>query len=237
MNTERLNNKICPNCGVILDEGLEKCPLCESVPDGKTGVDDERYPSEILHLSEKKTRTQLWELSAIIAFSANLICIIVDMVIVKGLNWSLYAVTSITGLWLFITAFTFLLKRLIPLGLLLAVTTLAMLLIFDMLNPPVTWFMDIGLPVSVTFWILFGLYMVILRKLRWRGFNMLGYILIEISVLCMVIDIFTDLHLRGSILIDWSAITAATLVPLAGILFFMHYRMKRGKNLRSFFHV
>ncbi len=237
MNTERLNNRICPNCGVILDEGLEKCPLCESLPDGKRGKNDERYPSEILHLSEKKTKIQLWELSAIIAFSANLICIIVDMVIVKGLNWSLYAVTSITGLWLFITSLTFLLKRIISLGLALAVTTLAMLLIFDMLNPPLTWFTGIGLPVSVTFWILFALFMVILRKLRWRGFNMLAYILIEISALCLVIEIFTDLHFEGRMLIDWSAITAATLVPLAGILFFMHYRMKRGKNLRSFFHV
>lgn len=234
---DEINNSICPNCGVILDDGLKKCPLCESVPDEKMEKKDEKYSSDILHLSEKKSRIQLWELSAIIAFSANLICIIVDMVIMKGLNWSLYAVTSITGLWLFITSFTFLLKRLLFLALALAVTTLAMLLIFDMLNPPIKWFTEIGLPVSLTFWILFGLFMMILRKLRWRGFNMLAYILIEISVLCMVIDIFTDLHLEGSISIDWSAITAATLVPLAGILFFMHYRMKRGKNLRSFFHV
>ncbi len=233
----KTDNKICPNCGVILDEGLEECPLCRSLPDEKKKKGSEKYSSDILHLSEKKSRIQLWELSAIIAFSANLICIIVDMVIVKGLNWSLYAVTSITGLWLFITSFTFLLKRLILLGLSLALTTLAMLMIYDMLSPPMTWFMEIGLPVSLTFWILFGLFMVILRKLRWKGFNMLGYILIEISILCMVIDIFTDLYIRGSVLIDWSAITAATLVPLAGILFFMHYRMKRGKNLRSFFHV
>ncbi len=234
---DKINNKICPDCGVILDEGLEKCPLCESLPDKKKEKDDKKYSSDILHLSEKKSRIQLWELSAIIAFSANLICIIVDMVIVKGLNWSLYAVTSITGLWLFITSFTFLLKRLVSLGLALAVTTLAMLMIFDMLNPPITWFTAIGLPVSVTFWILFALFIMILRKLRWKGFNMLGYILIEISVLCMVIDIFTDLYLKDYVVIDWSAITAATLVPLAGILFFMHYRMKRGKNLRSFFHV
>lgn len=232
-----MNNKICPDCGVILDEGLVECPLCKSVTDEKTEKHEGKYSSDILHISEKKSKIQLWELSAIIAFSANLICIIVDMVIVKGLNWSLYAVTSITGLWLFITSFTFLLKRLVLLGLALAVTTLAMLLIFDMLNPPMTWFKAIGLPVSVTFWILFALFMMILRKLRWKGFNMLAYILIEISILCMVIDIFTDLYLRGSVSIDWSAITAATLVPLAGILFFMHYRMKRGKNLRSFFHV
>lgn len=232
-----MNNKICPNCGVILDEGLEKCPLCKSVAEENTDRSDEKYPSDILHLSEKKSRKQLWELSAIVAFSANIICIIVDMVIARGLNWSLYAVTAITGLWLFITSFTFLLKRLISLGLVLALTTLAMLLIFDMLQPPVRWFIEIGLPISLTFWILFALFMIILKNLKWKGFNMLAYILIEVSVLCMVIDIFTDLHFKGKVLLDWSAITAATLVPLAGILFFMHYRMKRGKNLRSFFHV
>ena len=232
-----MKNNICPNCGVILDEGLEICPLCKSRPKEDSNEKGELYPSDILHLSEEKSRIHAWELSAIIAFSANLICIIVDMVIVKGINWSLYAVTSVTGLWLFITSFTFLLKRPAMLGISLAITTLAMLIIFDMLSLPVTWFMGIGLPISLSFWILFAIFLFILRRLRWKGFNVLAIVFIELSALCIVIDIFSDLALRDKIFIDWSAITAATLVPIAGVLFFIHYRMKRGKDLRSFFHV
>lgn len=232
-----MKNKICPNCGVILDEGMEVCPLCKSGPEEVPGESTELYASDILHLSEKKSRIHLWELSAILAFSAALICIIVDMVIIKGLDWSLYAVTSIAGLWLFITAFAFLLKRPFLLGLSLSLITLAMLIIFDLLSPPLSWFVSIGLPVSLSFWILFAIFLFTVRKLSSRGFNVLAIVFIELALLCLCIEIFTDLALKDKIVIDWSAISAATLVPIAGILFYMHYRMKRGKDLRSFFHV
>ncbi|MDT8401229.1 MAG: hypothetical protein RQ743_06010 [Bacteroidales bacterium] len=232
-----MKNNICPNCGVILDEGLDLCPLCRSKPEAEKNEKSELYPSDILHLSEKKSRIYTWELSAIIAFSANLICIIVDMVIGKGLGWSLYAVTSITGLWLFITSFTYLLKRPALLGTSLLVITLSMLIIFDLLAPPVSWFVEIGLPLSLSFWVLFALFLFILRRVKLRGFNVLAIVFVELSVFCIFIDIFSDLALRDKIFIDWSAIAAATLVPLAGVLFFIHYRMKRGKDLGSFFHV
>ncbi len=232
-----MKDKICPNCGVILDEGLEICPLCKAGPDESPVENTEAYPSDILHLSERKSRIHAWELSAIIAISANLICLIVDIVIVKGLNWSLYAITAITGIWLFITSFTFLLKRTAMLGISLALTTLAMLVIFDILSLPMEWFVGIGLPVSLSFWILFALFMLIMKKLKSKGFNVLAIVFIELSALCIIIDIFIDMALQENIIIDWSAITAATLVPVAGVLFFMHYRMKRGKDLGSFFHV
>lgn len=232
-----MKDKICPNCGVILDSGLEICPLCKSSREKDHNEKGEVYPSDILHLSEKKSRIYTWELSAIIALSANLICIIVDMVILKGLSWSLYAVTAITGIWLFITSFAFLMKRPAMLGLSLAVTTLVMLIIFDLLSLPLEWFVGIGLPVSLSFWILFALFIFIMRKLKSKGFNVLAIVFIELSALCIIIDIFIDMALMENINIDWSAITAATLVPVAGVLFFMHYRMKRGKDLGSFFHV
>ena len=232
-----MKNNICPNCGVILDEGLDICPLCKSGPEEKLDEKSELYPSDILHLSEKKSRIHVWELSAILAFSANLICIIVDIVIVKGLEWSLYAVTSITGLWLSITSFAFLLKRPLLMGLVLSIVTLVMLIIFDLLSPPINWFVGIGLPVSLSFWILFALLLFIRGKLKFRGFNILGILFIELSIFCISVDIFTDLTMKDKIFIDWSAIAAATMVPIAGILFFIHYRMKRGKDLGSFFHV
>jgi len=232
-----MKDRICPNCGVILDEGLEICPLCKSVPDEPGDERAEIYPSDILHLSEKKARIHTWELSAILALSASLICLIVDMVIGKGLNWSLYSVTSVVGLWLLITSFTFLLKRPVLLSITLSITTLGMLAIYDIIQPPAEWFVGIGLPVSLSFWILFAFFIFILRSLKSKGFNVLAIVFIELSALCIILDIFIDLALTGNITIDWSAITAATLVPVAGVLFFMHYRMKRGKDLGSFFHI
>ena len=232
-----MQKNICPNCKVELDEGIEVCPLCHGYGTGRKEGKSKSESTETLKESIRKSRIYAWELSAIIAISAIIVVIIVDLVIVKGLGWSLYAVVSVTGLWLIITSFTFLLRRPVFLGISLALSTLGMLIIFDLLKSPVNWFVGLGLPISVSFWILFAIFLIIIRKLKRKGFNMLAFVLIEISILCIIIEFFGDLYSDRTIFLDWAAITAATLVPLAGILFFIHYRMKRGNDLRSFFHV
>ncbi|MDX2415761.1 MAG: hypothetical protein QNK33_11270, partial [Bacteroidales bacterium] len=75
------------------------------------------------------------------------------------------------------------------------------------------------------------------RRVKSKGFNILAFILLAIAILCTSIELSLDLFLDNNVTITWSAITAATIVPFSGILMFLHYRLKRGKNLGSFFHI
>ena len=111
------------------------------------------------------------------------------------------------------------------------------LCLFDLYSPPVSWFVGIGLPITIAFSVLLACLLLLAKKSRHPGFNLLAYLLIALALLSLVIEIFTDLHIHGKVDMEWSAIAAASVFPFSSILLFLHFRFKRGRNLGSFFHI
>jgi hypothetical protein len=58
-----------------------------------------------------------------------------------------------------------------------------------------------------------------------------------LSGFCIVAEVFIDKYLSDVVDIRWSAIVAVSVLPIALVLLFVHYRMKKGKRLDSYFHV
>jgi hypothetical protein len=232
---------LCANCGVELDEGLTTCPLCgftTGEPDiSKQGDKPAYFPSDIILLHRKETRRHIWELSGIISFSGIAVCTIVDLVIGKNLHWSLFADISILASWIFLTLILLAFRRyyiIIP-GLLL--TILAMIFLYDLLNPPVDWFLGIGLPLTIALFIAVSIVMFLWKVAHFKGFNILAIAFLALSGFCIVSEVFIDKHLCNKVEIHWSAIVAVSILPIALVLLFVHYRMKKGKRLDSYFHV
>jgi hypothetical protein len=231
----------CTNCGVELDDDIVSCPLCgftignEIVP--KTGEKSEYYPSDIIILHKEETRKHIWELSGIIAFSGIVVCTIVDFVIHKSLSWSLYADTSIVASWICLTLILLAFRKyfLIFPGLLL--TILTMLFLFDLFSPPVNWFYGLGLPITMALFIAVIIIMLLWKVAHFRGFNILAIAFLVLSGFCIVSEVIIDKYVSGSVDIRWSAIVAVSIFPIALFLLFIHYRMKKGKRLDSYFHV
>jgi hypothetical protein len=46
-----------------------------------------------------------------------------------------------------------------------------------------------------------------------------------------------DEYLNGVVDFRWSLIAAISILPVALIFFFYHYRLKKGNRLDSFFHI
>jgi len=231
----------CTNCGVELDEGIMSCPLCGftlgtaniSEPADKS----EYYPSDIILLYKKETRKHIWELSGIISFSGIAVCSIVDLVIHKSLTWSLYADTSVLGSWICLTLILLAFRKyfiIVP-GLLLTVLTMQFL--FNLFSPPVSWFYGISLPITVAFFICASLIILLWKVAHFKGFNILAIAFMVLSGFCIVSEVFIDKFLQNKVDIRWSAIVAVSVLPLALVLLFVHYRMKKGKRLDSYFHV
>jgi hypothetical protein len=235
-----MTERICPNCGVELDRGIETCPLCgginESVEPSRK-KDEAFYPSEILKLNSRQRARIAWELSGIIAASGMLVSLIVDLVIKKGLDWSLYSVTIIAGIWIFITLFIFARNRLWILLPGLTMATLGIQALIDLFSPPIVWFIHLSLPFTVSLFILVAIVIFLTKKALYKGFNILALAFLALSAQLIVIETFTDLFLNRKVEIEWSAITASAIVPFSSILIFIHYRLKRGLNLKSYFHV
>jgi len=235
-----MENSICTNCGVELDMGIESCPLCggmnQSMP-AQEKSNTAYYPSEILKLNSRQRARVAWELSGIIAASGILVSLIVDLVIEKGLNWSLYSATLVAGAWIYLTLFTFSRKKLWLLLPGLALNTLAIEALIDLFAPPLNWFIPLSLPLTLSLFILIAIVIILIKRALYKGFNILALVFLALSAQVVVIEIFTDLYFGGKADIEWSAITASAVVPFSSILVFIHYRLKRGLNLRSYFHV
>jgi hypothetical protein len=231
----------CTNCGVELDENLESCPLC-GVKIGITEITEtkdksEYYPSDIILLHRKETRRRIWELSILISFSGIAICTIVDFVILKNLSWSLFADTAIMVSWICLTLFLLAFRKyyiILP-GLLL--TILLMLYLFDLFSPPVTWFYSLGFPISLAVFISISIVIVLWKVAHFRGFNILACAFLVLSGFCIVCEVFIDKFLFHKVDIRWSAIVAVSILPIALVLLFVHYRMQKGEHLDSYFHV
>lgn len=206
---------ICVNCGVELDDGLKICPLCGKAPENNSEKEHlpSDYPSDIIRLQRKENRKYLWELSGIIAFSGIAVCTIVDLLISKELSWSLLSDVSILVFWIILTHFIYSYKRTFIIVPALMVTILAALYLIDLITTGRSWFFPVGFPVTI------------------------AAALIVLSGFCVIIEMVLDEYLNGIIDLRWSLIAAISILPVALIFFFYHYRLKKGNRLDSFFHI
>ncbi len=230
---------LCVNCGVELEDDMKVCPLCGKIASEESGERSEggSYPSDIIQQYRKESREHYWELSGIFAFTAIIVCTIVDLVSVKGIKWSLYADVSIMAVWTLQTSFIFLLRKPFILIPCITVTIMATLLSFDFFSQGVRWFFKLGMPLTLAAGISISIVVLFFKKVHFRGFNIIAVSLLSASGFCIVAEVFTDLYINGIVDLRWSLIEAASAFPVSLLYFYIHYRLKRGKRLDSFFHV
>lgn len=230
---------VCVNCGIELDEGLKVCPLCGKYQGNDAGQKHipENYPSEIIQLHKKENRKHIWELSAIIAFSGITVCTIVDLLISKSLRWSLFSDVSISAVWIFLTISLFLNKRTFLLVALQMLTILTALFFIDLIANGLEWFFQVGFPITIAAFVAAGAIIILYKAAHFKGLNFIAASLIVLSGFCIITEMVLDKYLNGFVNLRWSLITAISVLPVASIFFFYHYRLKKGNRLDSFFHV
>lgn len=230
---------ICVNCGVELDDGLKICPLCDKDPGKK---EDNVYysgnsPSGIIQLQRTENKKELWELSGIIAFSGIAICTIIDLIISKGLRWSLFSDVSISAAWMILTIFQFAYKRVLTLFILLMPVILAALFFIDLIDTGREWFFIMGLPETVAAFITAGIIITFYKVAHLKGLNLIAAAFMVLSGFFIITEIILDKYAYGTMNIRWSLIVAVSILPVALVFFFYHYRLKKGRRLDSFFHI
>jgi hypothetical protein len=230
---------ICVNCGIELDEGLSVCPLCGGNQENSVEQEHipESYPSDIIHLHKKENRRHIWELIGIIAFSAITVCTIVDLLINKGLGWSLFCDVSIIAVWIILSVFLFLRKKTFTAVALLMLTILTTLFFIDLIDSGLKWFLPIGFPVTIAAFLAAGVIIILLKTAHFKGLNIIAAALIILSGFCIITEMILDEYLYGTVNLRWSLIAAVSILPAALIFFFYHYRLKKGNRLDSFFHI
>jgi len=230
---------LCVNCGVELDDGLKTCPLCGKDPGEKNEEEhiSNNYPSGIIQLQRKENRKYFWELGGIIAFSGIAVCTILDLLISKRLSWSLFSDVSISAAWVILTIYQFAYKRILIVVSFAMVTILAALYLIDLIATGRGWFFPVGLPVTITVFIASGTVIMFYKAAHFKGLNIIASAFIVLSVYCIITEMIFDKYLKDFVDLHWSLIVAVSILPVALIFFFYHYRLKKGNRLDSFFHI
>jgi hypothetical protein len=65
----------------------------------------------------------------------------------------------------------------------------------------------------------------------------IGAISLAIGIYIMIIEVSVSLAMNQEFKLSWSVIVATSILPFALLLFYFHYRLKRGTSLRKFFHL
>ena len=119
----------------------------------------------------------------------------------------------------------------------LALTILISLFLIDLIHNGIEWFIPVGLPVTIAMFIAVGIITILYEEAHLKGLNIVAAGLIVLSGLSIITEFVLDKYLNGDINMRWSLITSVSILPVALILVFYHYRLKKGNRLDSFFHV
>jgi hypothetical protein len=194
---------ICRNCGVVIDEGLERCPLCLTPLGGEADQGEGTSPPPgkarpAVEAAKPLAPLRLWEIVSLFAATSAVVVFVADFVYSMTVTWARYPLVAIIFLWT-AGSLLILLRRH---RLLLLLTETAALAIFflalDLLMVTEPWFLSVALLLTVLAGTLVGGISVIARGSRHRVFAILAVILVSVGLFLLGLETVLSLHLAGT---------------------------------------
>ncbi len=240
--------KNCSNCGVSLEEHMNFCPLCGEPAPGDIKQDNDyirvkqrqrknKQTSQYQRLSRREKLKLFWEVSGLVLLSGVIITLLIDLTSGFQLSWSKYP--AVVGLFLFgcVTLIRFFSRRIYLLISGFFLTLSLMLLLLDSFNASLSWSLSFGIPLLLISSITAIVLKMIIARVRQKGFNLIAYALLAAALLSFFTEMLLSIQSTGGLKLRWSLVVLATILPVAAVLFFFHYRLKKGTNLKRFFHI
>ena len=165
------------------------------------------------------------------------IILTVDWFVSRRLSWSLFVLVSLGAAWMW-SILPLIFIRL-PYLLIGSVTAVAVALEWGLglLAGNIGWVLTVGMPIVVIAGAVSSLIVLFSRISSRLGGNLAGWILISIGILSVCTDILINAHYLGTWKPGWSLIVGATVLPVAALLMYLHYRPSQQSRIRRYFHV
>ena len=117
------------------------------------------------------------------------------------------------------------------------VSTSLLLFLIDVFNHQFTWGLRLGIPLSFFVSLVGYVLIVVIAKSKQKGINIIAYALVAAGIMCLFIEGVVSWYITHALVIRWSLIVLICVLPVSGILAYIHFRLKRVTNLKRFFHI
>jgi len=237
---------VCKNCGVELEKSMNYCPLCgEPVNDELAEIQyirirkssNEKQLTDFQKLNPDEKRKVFWAISAIILISGIMVTFIIDYLSAYSISWAKYPILICAILFINTSLISFLHQRIILFLSGSFLSTASLLVIIDVYNGNIGWGFKLGIPLLLAAYIIIFTLIMMIRKAVNKGLNIIAYTFIACGLLTICAEGIISLYTGKLFRIDWSIIVTASVLPVAAILLYIQYRLKKGTNLKRFFHL
>ena len=232
----------CSKCGVEVQPGTKKCPLC-GTPIQQFEEENEElplYPEKKVkqkkeRLSNRQKRIFAWEIVTATIMTIIVLLLLINAVVDKNISWSLYPVASLMALWLFTTFPLFFPTKVVILVVGELLTLISYLAALDGIDGKIQWFHRLALPIVFLISLIAFAVTFSSIKVKRKGANIAAFILFGISAICIGIDLIITFIISGKITLTWSLIAAPPIIIVGAFLIYVHYRFKHINIKKRFF--
>lgn len=235
---------ICKNCGVELEEDMAVCPLCGQPAGSDLGSESSQdlalngpRPPFVSPRMSRPQKKVTWQVISIILLSGSAASFIVDFFINHQITWSEYTVAIGLTIFSYVSLFAFWEQQ--PIFEIIAgfVVSSFFLLLLDALTNGISWSIWLAIPLLFAANLIVILLMAIIRSSRYKGINLIAYGFCGAALLSVFVEAALSFFETRQIRLRWSIIVTACLIPVIVVLYFLHYRFKKGRDLKKTFHM
>jgi len=231
--------KTCGACGVEVEEGVDRCPLCRApLSEGLSALPPEAGRAAEPEVSAASVRRWLWEVVSLLALTAIVIVAAIDLASGFDVTWSLFPVSAVAFLWACTTAAIALGRRPIPLLAALAAAVIAFLFALELLTGGPPWFVPLALPLVGVAVVVSAAAGAVVRRFRLPPLPAISVVTLGGGFAAIGSEYVLNRALVNGAMVSWSLVVMACALSLSLALLLVHKRLKeRHADIRRMFHL
>ncbi len=230
----------CVNCGVKLEESLQKCPLCNTPIINPNELKKAGYITPFPMVQGETEKVQSKDTIIIITvflITTALSCNLLNLLLFKSTLWSLPIVGLCAFIWIAIIP-VIALKHL-PIYVFLLFDGLAMagyLYLLTFLTSTNEWLIELGLPITALTTLFILIFTFLVRKVSASIISITLYGDIIAALFCVAVELFICHYHKQPLHIVWSAIVLVPCSIIGIILITILSRKRLREALRRRLH-
>lgn len=226
----------CVNCGVELEAGAGKCPLCGTPvinPSELAARTAAPFPAE-KGAVEPANKKDLAIFVSVVLSATAITCGLLNVLVFPRVLWSLAVIGGCVVLW--VGLFPLMIYRKLSVYGALFLDGLSVALYLYLLAHMIgfyEWYFWLGLPITILVTVLAELMALCVRKISGSFLSVVLYVDVAAGIACLGLEILIDRYLREAFVLGWSAVVMTVCLILGiTIITLLSRRRLRGEVRR-----